>query len=221
MINAHQPFSFVRYGDGEWSAITGDKRRRTSSGSHTLIIPQMRQDLRCSVREHHQASNYVMSLRQTAMKPHIRKWINANAPLVAWHDCTVFYKASRKSQLYPFIEAVRNCGLPIIVVGPPRLRKLNGPVFKLARFVDIPNRDCYHQKKQILKRVLDFGEPAIITISAGPPAKIMVYELYRRIGDHSTVLDLGSLWDVYCGKRSRQYHKSMTKETIRRNLRGQ
>jgi hypothetical protein len=217
-IKAGKPFSFVRYGDGEWSAILGDRRQRTGSGSHSLTIPQMRRDLRRSIRECHQASNYIMALRQTALKPAIRQWIRVNAPTTAWHDCTVFYKASRKGQLYPFIEAIRNCGLPVIVVGPPWLCKLNDRAFEIERFVAIPRKDCYYKRGAILKQVLEFGQPAFITISAGPAAKAWVWQLYRRIGSHSTILDLGSLWDVYCGKRSRQYHRSMTKETIRRNL---
>lgn len=220
MINAKYPFSFVRYGDGEWSAILGDRRQRTGSGSHSLTIPQMRQDLRRSIRQCHQVNNYIVALRQTALKPAIKQWIRANAPTIAWHDCTVFYKASRKGQLYPFIEAIRNCGLPVIVVGPPWLNGLK-KAFVIEQFVNIPRRDCYHKRGSILKQVLEFGQPALITISAGPAAKAWVWQLYRRIGDHSTILDLGSLWDVYCGKRSRQYHKSMKKETIRRNLNGQ
>lgn len=220
-IKRGQPFSFVRYGDGEFSAILGDNRQRTGSGSHSLTIPQMRADMRKSVLQRHKAANYIMALRQTALKPQIKRWIRQYAPDVAWHDCTVFYKASRKGRLYPFIQAVRDSGLPIVVVGPPWMRRLNGKVFKLADFVDIPARDCYWHKDKIIKRVLAFGKPAIITISAGPPGKIMVYELFRRIGQHSFIFDLGSLWDVYCGKRSRQYMRGMKPGTIMKNLRGE
>lgn len=220
-IKRGEPFSFVRYGDGEFSAIIGDSRRRTGSGSHSLTIPQMRVDMRKSVLNRHRADNYIMALRQTAMKLPIKKWIRKHIPDLAWHDCTVFYKASRKGRLYPFVKAIRDSGLPIIVVGPPWMRKLNGRVFKLADFIDIPAKDCYRKKDEIVERVLNFGKPAIVSISAGPPGKIMVWELFRRIGQHSFILDLGSLWDVYCGKRSRQYMRGMKPGTIRRNLHGE
>jgi hypothetical protein len=220
-IKQGQPFSFVRYGDGEWSAILADGRQRTGSGSHSLTIPQMQADMRKSVLHRHKAANYIMALRQTAMKPPIKKWVRQHAPGVAWHDCTVFYKASRKGRLYPFIQAVRHADLPVVVVGPPWMRRLNGKVFKLADFVDIPARNCYWHKDRIVKRVLSFGKPAIITVSAGPPGKIIVWELFKKIGAHSFIIDLGSLWDVYCGKRSRQYMRGMKPSTIRRNLHGE
>lgn len=220
-IKRGQPFTFVRYGDGEFSAVIGDSRRRTGSGSHSLTIPQMRVDMRKSITQRHRADNYIMALRQTAMKLPIKKWIRKHAPSLVWHDCTIFYKSSRKGRLYPFIKAVRQSGLPIVVVGPPWLRKMNGKVFKLADFVGVPARNCYWHKKDIVKRILAFGKPAIITVSAGPPGKIIVYELFRRIGQHSFIFDLGSLWDVYCGKRSRQYMRGMKPGTIRRNLHGE
>jgi len=42
--------------------------------------------------------------------------------------------------------------------------------------------------------------------------------LWPEMGEHSWLIDFGSLWDVYCGKRSRRYHKRMGKGVIRENL---
>jgi hypothetical protein len=227
LIENSQPFTFIRYGDGEWSAILNDRRRRTGSGSHSLKFPGMQIRLRQSLQQCPRVKNYIVALRQTAMKKPINHWIAQNATGLSWHDCTVFYKASKHGRLYPFIKALRQSKLPKIVVGPPWMRKLNGPVFKMAAHVEIPPRDCWLKHKEIVGRVLDFGEPAIIMISAGPPAKVFAWEFYQEIGKHSFILDLGTLWDVYCtrhnGKRirSRQYMRRMTKETIRRNLHGE
>ena len=41
MLNGGQPYTFIRMGDGEWSAIMGD-RGRTSSGSQTLHHESLR-----------------------------------------------------------------------------------------------------------------------------------------------------------------------------------
>jgi len=219
-IEANQPFTFIRHGDGEWSAILNDKRRRTSSGSHSLKFPGMQRALRQSLKRCPRNENYIVALRQTAMRQPINHWIAQNATNLNWHDCTVFYKASKKGRLYPFIRALRQSKLPKIVIGPTRLRKLNGPVFKVASFIEIPTRDCWVKHKQIINAVLNFGKPAIVSITAGPPAKVFAWELYQKIGKHSFILDLGSLWDVYCGKRTRQYMRGMKPATIKRNLNG-
>ena len=219
-IKAGQPFCFVRYGDGEWSAITNDGRKRTGTGSHALDIPQLQKALRRSLKEKPQADNYFAALRTSSVKAHAARWLAANVPGIKWHDCTVFYKASKKGRLYPFLEAIREQPLPVIVVGPAWLRRINDKTFTVDRFVEIPWKDCWHQRKPIAQRVLEVGKPAFITISAGPTGKVLAWWLYKKIGQHSTIIDVGSLWDVYAGKRTRQYHKGMKPATIRKNLEG-
>ena len=180
----------------------------------------MQRAIRQSLRFCPRGPNYVVSLRETCLKPAITRWIARNVPDLTWHDCTVLYKASKKGRLYPFVEAIRESPLPKIVMGPTRLRRLNGRVFKLAAFVEVPNRDCWHLRKQIIANVMSFGKPAIITISAGPPAKAFAFELYKATGGDSFIIDVGSLWDVYVNKPTRAYQRNMTAKTIRTNLYG-
>lgn len=220
-IENNQLFTFIRYGDGEWSAILNDKRQRTGSGVHSLKFPKMQQALRKSLTQCPQNDDYIVAQRQTAMKVTINHWIARNASGLAWHDCTVFYKASKKGRLHPFVRALKRSKLPLVVVGPPWLRKLSR-VFKGMEFVEIPPRDCWKQCDKIISQILKvIAKPAIISISAGPPAKVLAWRLYQELKGHSFILDLGTLWDVYCGKRSRQYMKRMAPDTIRRNLRGE
>lgn len=221
-IKAAQPFTFIRYGDGEWSAILNDGRKRTGTGSHALDIPQLQKALRRSLREKPDDDNYFAALRASSVKAPVAMWLAANVPGIRWHDCTVFYKSSKKGLLYPFLKAVREQGLPVIVVGPPWLRSINHKVFKIDCLVEIPPRDCWHQRKSIGQRIMEAAsEPSIISVSAGPTGKVLAWWIYREIGRHSTILDLGSLWDVYAGRRTRQYHKGMRAETIKKNLEGE
>jgi hypothetical protein len=221
-IRNNQPFTFSRYGDGEWSAILNDRRLRTGSDSHSLKVPSMQKALRHSLRYAPRKRNYIVAMRGTVrMHDAADEWVNRCAPGLRWHDCTVLYKASKNGHLYPFIKAIRESHLPKIVIGPTRLRKLNGKVFKLAAFVEIPVRDCWGEHRRIIEQVLNFGKPAIITITAGPPAKVFAWWLYKEIGEHSFIIDVGSLWDIYSGKRTRAYMRKMSPATIRRNLHGE
>lgn len=220
-INKRQPFTFVRYGDGEWSAIFQD-RSRTSSGSQALNIPTLKDAMTKSVVKAHRADNYFPAYRRTAMKPRIRKWLRDNASGVNWHDCTVFYKASRHGALHPFIKAVQELGYPVVVIGPERLRKLDGKAFDIAQFIQLPNRDCWQDRRRVMKECMSVKGPAFFTFTAGPAAKPWAWQLYQTKGKDSFILDLGSLWDPYVGKRSRSYHKTLLKNPaiMRRNLTG-
>jgi hypothetical protein len=217
-IKSGIPFSLARYGDGEWSAILNDRRLRTGSGSQALNIPALRRDLRRGITQRPKTDNYFMALRESSIKRSVKQWLNKHAGGIPWHDCTVFYKASKKGWLNPLIKAFRESELPKIVVGPPWLHKVNR-IFPVAVHVRIPARDCYTAKKRIVKQVLAFGKPAIISISAGPTGKVLVRELFWQLGQQSFIIDFGSLWDVYCGRLSRQYMQTMTTETIAKNLR--
>ncbi len=218
LIASGNPFAFVRFGDGEWSAIINDGRPRTGSGSQLLGIPALQKDLRRSIMQRIRADNYIMSMRESSLKTPIERWLSSYAGGITWHECTVFYKASKKGQLNPLVKALRESELPKIVVGPPWLRKVNERIFPVAAHIEILARDCYRTKRWIREQVLAFGEPAIISISAGPTGKVLVHELFQHIGQHSFILDFGSLWDVYCGKRSRMYMRGMKPGTIDRNL---
>lgn len=221
-LTSGEPFTFIRLGDGEWSAIQQD-RAITSSRSQTLNHKSLQQGMIKVITRAPDNPRYILALRQTSYRANITGWLEQNTPAhVRWHDCTVFYKASKKGQLYPFVEALRTLSVPIVVIGPERLKDLDPRVFPIARHVVIPNKNCWALRESILKEALQ-QEPALYSITAGPAGKVFAWSLHHHVGKHSWILDLGSLWDVYVGKASRTYHKGMLKNPaiIRRNLTGQ
>jgi hypothetical protein len=209
-------------GDGEWSAILQD-RPRTSSGSQGLRIKRLKQLMRMSVINAYKDARYILSMRPGSQRAGIEVWLSHNqAKHIKWHDCRVFYQSSKHGKLYPFIKAVRECGYPVTIVGPERLRAMNGKVFDIAHFVKIPNKDCFVLQESIMQQVLDIGEPSFVMFSAGPAAKVMCWQLHSKIGGDSFLFDLGSLFDPYVGKRTRTYHKLLLREPwrIKKNLTG-
>lgn len=221
-INENKSFTFVRYGDGEWSAILNDGRKMTGTGSHRLDLPGMRKQLSQSLMEKSKSKRYIVALRQTALKPNITTWLYQRGLLKGWHDCTVFYKASRRGQLFPLIEAIRKSELSLVVVGPPHLAKLKTRAkLPVERFIPVPKRNCYKVIGKTIDAILDQrGKPLFVSISAGPPGKLIAWRLFKHIGQNSIIIDFGSLWDIYCGVASRHYQRKMKAETIAKNLGG-
>lgn len=222
-MDAGQPFTFIRLGDGEWSAIVQD-RARTSSRSQTLNHTSLQQGMIKVIARAPDDPRYILALRQTSYRANITAWLEQNTPPhVRWHDCTVLYKASKKGQLYPFIAALRCLEVPIVLIGPERLAGLDGKVFPVGRHVVIPGRNCWAMREHILDQALKTRGPACYLLTAGPAAKVFAWSLFARAGKHSWILDCGSLWDPYVGKRTRTYHKGMLNNPaiIRRNLTGE
>jgi hypothetical protein len=222
-LNAGEVYTFVRLGDGEWSAIT-QKRSRTYSGSQTLNHQSLQRGMMKVVAQAPNDPRYILSLRQTSFRENIKLWLAENVPAhVRFHDSTVLYKASKKGLLYPWIEALRNLDVPIVVIGPERHKGLNKKVVPIARHVMIPGKNCWAQRERIIAEALQNRNPACYLLSAGPAAKVFCWSLFQRVGQRSWILDVGSLFDPYVGKRTRTYHKGMLKNPaiIRRNLAGQ
>jgi hypothetical protein len=208
-LNAGDVFTFIRLGDGEWSAIQQD-RVRTSSGSQTLNHKSLQQGMIKVIARAPDDPKYILALRRTSYRANITGWLEQHAPKhVKFHDCTVLYKASKKGQLYPFVETLRNLNVPIKLVGPERLSALDPRVFSIGQHIQIPGKNCWAQRERILEEALRARDPACYLVTAGPAGKVFCWSLFQRVGQHSWIIDCGSLWDPYVGRRTRTYHKRL------------
>jgi hypothetical protein len=209
-------FSFTRYGNGEWDCILG-LYYRTRSGSQRFS-PDLQAALAKTLLEHRGGSSYpaIQStgyLERLGLMPKAERWLAENRLDFDWHGGEVFHYASRKGQFYPFVEALRMHR--VVVVGPAHLMSL--PFATV--FVPVRKNDCWQDVKTIEREVRRYNN-AVVLFSAGPTAKVLIHRLYPEIGGSCWLLDMGSLWDPYCGVNSRKYHSSMTRDVIRRNLEG-
>jgi hypothetical protein len=209
-------FAFTRYGNGEWDCIL-DLYHRTRSGSQTFN-PALRKALTETLTQHVGGTSYpaIQStgyLERIGLMPQIEPWLADNAPGLDWHDGEVFHHASRRGQLYPLVDALR--GYRVVVVGPPHLLGL--PFASV--FVPVKGHNCWDEVDAIEAQLTRLSN-CVVTFSAGPAAKVLIHRLYPVIGKSCWLLDMGSLWDPYCGVKSRRYHKHIDKRIIRANLEG-
>lgn len=207
-------FAFVKYGDGEWRGIFGSGRR---AGEQKLGNSLLRKYLRESVGQHYGKERYFLAiqsvpyLKKRRLLGQIEKWTRANAPHSQWHDGEIFTKASRWGGLAPFVTELRKH--QVVVVGPRHLGKLDF----CDKHIVVPGRNCFSAFEKILEMAQRNCEEVVMLFSAGPTAKILIHKLWPQ-AKRCFMIDTGSLWDVYCGKRSRGYHRSITSELIERNF---
>jgi len=213
MVRGNDPFTFARYGNGEWDAILG-KGTRTGSGSQDFTS-ELRAQLARTVIEHDdkilgmQSERY---LRKLGLWTPVLDWLEVCAPDAVWAPGDVLHWASRDGQLYQFIDVMRD--VRPILVGPEWLSRLD---FDHLLF-KIPSINCWFVVDEITKRLVKFPAGQVICLSAGPAAKVIAHRLH---GLGHRIIDCGSLWDVYCWRPSRKYHHAMTPQIIEANLYGQ
>lgn len=212
-----EPFSFVRYGDGDWNYLTKREKHVDPKGRQ-LYVPELHAALAASILEPRVGDYYLALhnhgyLKPRGFLPKIEQWLEQHkAPEINWHYGTVFHWASAKGQLKPLIKALQNRLL--VMVGPEWLRRLTFA----TKFVSIPAKNCWPYAKLVETQLQNTANGSIISFSAGPTAKVLIHRLAPILGQHSWLIDFGSLWDPYCGVKSRQYHKTLSAKTMRRNL---
>jgi hypothetical protein len=217
MMEAGRIFSFSRYGDGEWNAMIGTQGENCDGHR---FFPELGGELRSSVVRRR---GYIYALQPRAircMRSEIQGFLASNHVSLAWHNADVFHDANKRGKLFHLISTLRS--MDVVLIGPAPLRAIKDNVFPYRDFIEIPSRDCYLAKDEIIKRVLKSAEVhahAVFAFSASMTAKVLIYELFPVIGAANWLIDFGSLWDIYVGIKSRNvYNKLDWEKIMRRNL---
>jgi len=208
-IRSGEPFTFTRYGNGEWDLILG---RGTHTGSRSqTFTTSLRRAMRETVIEHDgkkmgmQSRRYLQKLR---LLSHAEAWLTKHGVKIAWEAGDVLHWASKRGELAPFVDAL-NATSPLFV-GPDYMERipLDGDVMV------IPSRNCWQQVDGIEEAIRKHGQNRTVCISAGPAAKVLIHRLRS---EPMQLIDCGSLWDVYCGVVSRKYHNEIDHVIAERN----
>jgi hypothetical protein len=213
MIRKKRPFSYSRWGDGEWKSVFGHSKGYDKDG-HSYF-PQMAVDLRLVLENR---PEYMLGLPgevQHFYGDNVKVWLGSKRLHdLDWVDADVFHDASSQGRFDEMITALREAPA-LVMVGPPHLSKLN-KFLNYREFVTVPPKNCYLALKSMVRETLAVSDHlpqgTVISISAGMPAKLMVDQLHRRLGKRHTVVDFGSVWDPYVGVCSREYMKKMDVE---------
>lgn len=201
-INHKIPFTFARYGDGEWACILGMRGENCDGVKYT---EQMQDLLRATLFE---PRDYYYGMLKIALQEHsssIEAYLVVNEIDIPWIEGTGFVKASRHGNLFPVVEALRK--RKIIYVGPTYMRAIEGSLFKFREYIDVDPVNAlkylYIYESQ-LRDVANKGD--LIGISMGPAAKVFIWWLHELYGKTHTIIDFGSLWDGFLlGHESRKY----------------
>ncbi|HUI92889.1 MAG TPA: hypothetical protein VLX68_11635 [Chitinivibrionales bacterium] len=201
LLASGTPFSFSRFGDGEWNAMLG--RPGENCDGHAFF-PELGRDLRDALVAR---PAYLCGMQYRAIRDmgtDIKRFLDSHKVTVAWQDADVFHYANNDGTLFPLVKQLR--AMKVAVVGPPHLSAMSDSVFPYDHFIEIPLKNCYLNRDDIERRIGSYYEssgPAVIAFSASMTTNVLIHRLYPLMGKTSWLIDFGSLWDVYVGVKSR------------------
>lgn len=217
-LKRREPFAFVRYGDGEFQAILGVKGQNCDGHEYFLDLGvALAKTLR-----HPRMGDYLYAIGPKAargMQARVGTWLEEYASEITWHDTEVFLRASLLGELYPLVNVLNH--RRVVVVGPAHLTHLweNRYLREPDCHIVTPDVNAWLEKKRIAQDILRAANPTnpnrttdVILFSAGMVSKILIWEMYPVLKTHTSLLDTGSLFDLYCGRDSRSYARRLSVE---------
>ena len=211
-------FTMVRYQDGEWTCMLKIEPHFTNKipkygievdklGDEMLKIIQSNPEYYVSVN----AGTF--HERSALVWPYIKKLKNLFVG-------EVFRRKSVEEGLDDFIEALSS--RRVIVVGPSwfgTLKELFNHVHIVSPYMNPKNKLEFigFKEKEMIKLEQNVSEQIniykdenpVILYSCAASAKIMSHNFYKKYGKTITQIDMGAIWDPYCGKKTRPYHEKV------------
>lgn len=197
------PFSFSKYGDGEWNAMIG---KTGYNGDDNEFFPQMGEQLRSAVIR---PLEYTYAIKYSAIRndgKKIASFLKKNNSNLIWQNADVFTCASQEEQCYPLIRELKQKQL--VIIGPEHLYTLKNICFKHMDFIEIPDRNCYLKLNTIINKILTYNKNKsgiIYSLSASMTANIIIHKLFPLVGKENWLINFGSLWNVYIDKETREH----------------
>ncbi len=218
MLREGTPFTFSRWGDGEWIVVLSSEPRwgdrfakpNVSCGKHR-VLPDLSRALHGILRS---KPPYILGIQPFAfdlMGDAIESFVNEHhLNALDWVNSDTLHLASRLGAFNEFVSLIRERGT--ILIGPDYLKPLS-EFFPIVEHVSVAETDCWLDVETIIersKRALDrANKNVVICCSAGPVTKYILHRLYVMGASDRTLIDTGAVWDIYVGVKSRCYHEKV------------
>jgi len=129
-------FAFMRYGDGEWTAIlrAGGKAGRAQKNTE-----EFHQDSKGTFLKYCGSSGIYYGMQNNVLRldkerAEILRFLQENKTEIRWVNADVFHYASRDGRLAPLVQVMRR--KKVVVIGPNFLKGLQR-VFQFKKFIEL------------------------------------------------------------------------------------
>lgn len=200
------PFSFSRFGDGEWYSILRDRSLDHNCDGHPYCV-DMEDDFEKLMQDDYHYYHGLLSVSLRVFGGRLKEYVDAKNVKFPWYNGDALLDESVSGDLLPFVEQWRK--KKTIYVGPDHLTDFL-PHLGTKMTVTIPQVNAYVLKDVLERKLYSLvfkGGYDAIGFSAGFVTKLIINDLFPLIGDRVTMIDFGSQFDGYVNRRSRSYHR--------------
>src|SRR6056297_1642931 len=136
------PFTFSRWGDGEWRSILKKHRKGATNCDGHTFYPEMGNELASVLIQN---PTYMLGMQHLAMRlygPPIQLFLKRHdLSHLRWVDSDVFHRGVIAGNQEEIVDAVQSRKL--LLIGPPHLKCIKNSGLRYWKYVEVPPKNCY------------------------------------------------------------------------------
>ena len=186
------PFTFSRFGDGEWLAISQAQPDGTNCDGNKYYkdLGKRLEEIISKKQDYYIGHQNVDAY--TLKKDYPQDWVNSD----------IFHELSEMQGLDYLFDLLND--IHVVYIGNKSLSSL--PF--VDEFIEIPYNNVWDNYNDVLNEIknkMNDGIHKTFLLSTGMACEVFVHDLWNFNKDN-TYMDVGSVFDPYVGRKTRSYH---------------
>jgi len=201
-----EPFSFARYGDGEWFTIFGGRYIGMHNSNGCTFTTHLSDCLRQVLDDQNPYMHATLRIAHRKLGDRIGGFLEHRGVALRWYRGDVLLDQSLKGNLWPLVRELQK--KRILFVGPNHLRGIDEMFFQYVDFINPPKRNAIMSRHILVPAILRSIKDKKIDVVAwccGLHTKVFINDIWKEYGDRITQIDFGSMFDGYFAVGSRSY----------------
>ena len=203
-IRNNEPFQLSRFGDGEVISLRLEPHNLKHNCDGSSFIHELAEPMRQIFRNQYNYYHCLLDCTFNESGDKFREFIEKTCPDMPFYDGEIWQALSFSGRITELMEAISPYE-PCFVGGKhiSKVKFMHG--LNSVRFIETPDRDSFYQFDRIFADCMNMHLAGcrMFLFSAGYTTKPLIDTLFPYIGHDSFLLDMGSVFDPYCGKLSR------------------
>jgi hypothetical protein len=203
-IKRNEPFSFSRIGDGEVLCMFPTGMQTNCDGSK--FLKELAEPMKQIFANQYNYYHCFLDCSFWEQEHNFRHFLEKTCPNMDFYNGEIWQELSFAGRISEITEAVSERCIPIIVGGSHLANAHLIEGFKHTPIhLQTPDTNSYLAFKYIADELAELYMKGfrMFLFSTGFTTKILIDRLYPAMGKEAFLIDMGSVFDPYCGKLSR------------------
>jgi len=224
LIKYKTPFSYLRYGDGEFRAILEYPGKNCDEHEYFTRMGKRLFDELVYIKTSSMIEkiNIYVGLHGTWHQKEIQTLLFENNMVntIHWVSMLITRFALEDLTLIPFLEEIKKTETPLVFIGNES-HNVIAEALLCSSFIEIPYINAYLEIDNVInicKNLPGFFDIQMIFIAcAGMPTEILLGTL-RRLNNNHVYIDCGAVFDSIVGRKTRGYMRTDKNDELIKNV---